>query len=146
MSIPRGRGLEKLAPHMAGLSLGEHREGRSRGSAMTDDAQGRFMDPTRVNFREPGSEKQGSSGEIIPLIANYVRVLSTPQWLLYQYHVTFSPDNIESKMVRRGLLGLPSLDFSLSSIIEFVLYSYLRATQRRSTRCCFRWTNFVFVQ
>ncbi|CAF2228788.1 unnamed protein product [Rotaria magnacalcarata] len=105
MSIPRGRGLDKLAPHMAGMSIGEHREGRSRGPPIHDDSQRRSVDPTRVNFREPGSEKQGTSGELIPLIANYVRILSAPQWLLYQYHVTFIPDSIDSRKTRRELLA-----------------------------------------
>lgn len=105
MSIPRGRGLDKLAPHMAGMSISEHREGRSRGPPIHDDSQRRTVDPTRVNFREPGAEKQGSSGELIPLIANYVRILSAPQWLLYQYHVTFAPDSIDSRKTRRELLG-----------------------------------------
>jgi hypothetical protein len=105
MSIPRGRGLDKLAPHMAGMSIGEHREGRSRGPPIHDESQRRTVDPTRVNFREPGTEKQGTSGEGIALIANYVRILSAPQWLLYQYHVTFIPDNIDSRKTRRELLG-----------------------------------------
>lgn len=105
MSIPRGRGLDKLVPHMAGMSLGEHREGRSRGSALQEDTRSRMVDPTRVNFREAGTEKKGTSGELLPLIANYVRVLSTPQWLLYQYHVTFSPDSIDSRRTRRELIG-----------------------------------------
>ncbi|CAF4441385.1 unnamed protein product [Rotaria sp. Silwood2] len=105
MSIPRGRGLDKLAPHMAGMSIGEHREGRSRGPPIHDESQRRVVDPTRVSFREPGTEKQGTSGEIIALIANYVRILSAPQWLLYQYHVTFIPDNIDSRKTRRELLA-----------------------------------------
>jgi hypothetical protein len=105
MSIPRGRGLDKLAPHMAAMSIGEHREGRSRGAPIRDESHSRLVDPTRVNYREPGSEKQGTSGELIPLIANYVRVLSAPQWLLYQYHVTFTPDTVDSRKMRRDLLG-----------------------------------------
>ena len=105
MSIPRGRGLDKLVPHMAGMSLGEGREGRSRGAAMQEDPRSRMVDPTRVNYRAAGSEKKGTSGELIPLIANYVRILSTPQWLLYQYHVTFSPDAVESRKTRRELIG-----------------------------------------
>jgi hypothetical protein len=105
MSIPRGRGLDKLAPHMAGMSIGEHREGRSRGAPIHEEAQRRIVDPTRVSFREPGTEKIGTSGEPVALIANYVRILSAPQWLLYQYHVTFIPDSIDSRKTRRELLG-----------------------------------------
>ena len=105
MSIPRGRGLDKLVPHMAGMAIGEHREGRSRGPPTHDESQSRMVDPSRVNFREQGTEKQGTSGELIPLIANYVRVLSAPQWSLYQYHVTFTPDTIGSRKARRDLLG-----------------------------------------
>jgi hypothetical protein len=115
MSIPRGRGLDKLAPHMAGMSIGEHREGRSRGPPIHDESQRRIIDPTRVSFREPGTEKQGTSGEPVALIANYVRILSAPQWLLYQYHVTFTPDNIDSRKTRRELLG----EFLLNLLVFF---------------------------
>ena len=118
MSIPRGRGLDKLAPHMAGMSIGEHREGRSRGPPIHDESQARSVDPTRVNFRVPGSEKLGTSGEMVPLIANYVRVLSTPQWSLYQYHVTFTPDDIESRKTRRELLGRLSLPIYLAEDVS----------------------------
>lgn len=124
MSIPRGRGLDKLAPHMAGMSIGEHREGRSRGAPIHDESQRRIVDPTRVTFREPGTEKQGTSGEMIPLIANYVRVLSAPQWSLYQYHVTFSPDNIDSRKTRRELLAQHKGVLQDVAFDGYTLYSF----------------------
>ncbi|CAF2691791.1 unnamed protein product [Rotaria sp. Silwood2] len=105
ISISRGRGLDKLALHLAEMSIGEHYEGRSRGAPIHEEAQRSIVDPTGVSFPEPGTEKQGTSGELIALIANYVRILSAPQWLLYQYHVTFIPDNTDSRKTRRELIA-----------------------------------------
>ncbi|CAF4939430.1 unnamed protein product, partial [Rotaria sp. Silwood2] len=105
ISISRGRGLDKLALYLAEMSIGEHYEGRSRGAPIHEEAQRSIVDPTGVSFPEPGTEKQGTSGELIALIANYVRILSAPQWLLYQYHVTFIPDNTDSRKTRRELIG-----------------------------------------
>ena len=91
---------------MAGMSIGEHREGRSRGAPIyAEEKKKCIVDPTRVSFCEPGTEKQRTSGELIALIANYVRILSAPQRLLYPYHVTFISDNIDSRKTRRELIG-----------------------------------------
>ncbi|CAF4309251.1 unnamed protein product [Rotaria sp. Silwood2] len=78
---------------------------RFRGAPIREEAERHIVDPTSVNFREPGTEKQGISEELIVLIANYVRILSAPQWLLYQYHVKFSPDNTDSRKRRRELIA-----------------------------------------
>lgn len=45
----------------------------------------------------------GSSGSVIPLIANFFRIVSRPQWVLYQYHVDYQPA-IESRRLRTALL------------------------------------------
>ncbi|XP_055839653.1 protein piwi [Episyrphus balteatus] len=48
--------------------------------------------------------KCGRSGAPISLQANYFRLLTTPTWRIYQYHVDFSPD-IELRRVRGGILS-----------------------------------------
>ena len=58
-----------------------------------------------VSFCESGAEKQRTSGKLIALIANYVRILSAPQQLLYPYHVTFISDNIDPRKTRRESIG-----------------------------------------
>lgn len=45
----------------------------------------------------------GSSGSVIPLISNFFRIVSRPQWVLYQYHVDYQPP-IESRRLRTALL------------------------------------------
>uniref|UniRef100_A0A671U9H5 Piwi-like RNA-mediated gene silencing 1 n=1 Tax=Sparus aurata TaxID=8175 RepID=A0A671U9H5_SPAAU len=47
--------------------------------------------------------KTGSSGSPIQLTANYFRILSRPQWVLYQYHVDYKPP-MESRRLRSALL------------------------------------------
>lgn len=45
----------------------------------------------------------GTSGSAIQLTANFFRILSRPQWVLYQYHVDFKPP-MESRRLRSALL------------------------------------------
>uniref|UniRef100_A0A673CUZ6 Piwi-like protein 1 n=1 Tax=Sphaeramia orbicularis TaxID=375764 RepID=A0A673CUZ6_9TELE len=47
--------------------------------------------------------KSGTSGSMIVLTSNYFRILSRPQWVLYQYHVDFQPP-MESRRLRTALL------------------------------------------
>ncbi|MEQ2178145.1 Piwi-like protein 1, partial [Goodea atripinnis] len=44
-----------------------------------------------------------TSGATIRLTANYFRILSRPQWVLYQYHVDYKPP-MESRRLRSALL------------------------------------------
>lgn len=45
----------------------------------------------------------GTSGATIKLAANFFRILSRPQWVLYQYHIDFKPP-MESRRLRSALL------------------------------------------
>lgn len=45
----------------------------------------------------------GTSGVVIPLTANFFRIVSRPQWVLYQYHVGYQPP-IDSRRLRSALL------------------------------------------
>lgn len=45
----------------------------------------------------------GSSGQSIELTANFFRILSRPQWVLYQYHVDYKPA-MEARSLRSALL------------------------------------------
>lgn len=45
----------------------------------------------------------GTSGTTISLTANFFRIVSRPQWVLYQYHVDFQPP-IDSRRLRTALL------------------------------------------
>ncbi|KAK7934231.1 hypothetical protein WMY93_005127 [Mugilogobius chulae] len=58
---------------------------------------------TRQAMEHVKDSKSGTSGRTIQLSANYFRILSRPQWVLYQYHVDFKPP-MESRRLRSALL------------------------------------------
>ncbi|XP_026801499.1 piwi-like protein 1 [Pangasianodon hypophthalmus] len=58
---------------------------------------------TRQLMEHVKESKTGLSGSPIELRANYIRLLSRPQWVLYQYHVDFKPP-MESRRLRAALL------------------------------------------
>uniref|UniRef100_A0AAY4CX19 Piwi-like 1 n=2 Tax=Denticeps clupeoides TaxID=299321 RepID=A0AAY4CX19_9TELE len=58
---------------------------------------------TRHLIEHVKESKSGSSGSVIELRTNFVRLVSRPQWLLYQYHVEFNPA-MESRRLRSALL------------------------------------------
>ncbi|XP_072288512.1 piwi-like protein 1 [Eucyclogobius newberryi] len=58
---------------------------------------------TRQAMEHVKDSKTGVSGRPIPLSTNYFRILSRPQWVLYQYHVDFNPP-MESRRLRSALL------------------------------------------
>lgn len=45
----------------------------------------------------------GTTGSPIQLTANFFRILSRPEWVLYQYHVDYKPP-MESRRLRSALL------------------------------------------
>ncbi|XP_037537105.1 piwi-like protein 1 [Nematolebias whitei] len=58
---------------------------------------------TRQAMEHVKDSKTGTSGAVIKLSANFIRILSRPQWVLYQYHVDFKPP-MESRRLRSALL------------------------------------------
>ncbi|XP_010187806.1 PREDICTED: piwi-like protein 1 [Mesitornis unicolor] len=58
---------------------------------------------TRQGIEHVQESKTGSSGSVIKLTANYFRLTSRPQWVLYQYHVGYMPE-MEARRLRSALL------------------------------------------
>ncbi|XP_070820601.1 piwi-like protein 1 [Chaetodon trifascialis] len=58
---------------------------------------------TRQAMEHVKESKTGTSGYPIQLTANFFRILSRPQWVLYQYHVDYKPP-MESRRLRSALL------------------------------------------
>ncbi|XP_057688756.1 piwi-like protein 1 [Corythoichthys intestinalis] len=58
---------------------------------------------TRQLMEHVKTSKSGTSGSTIQLSANFFRILSRPNWVLYQYHVDFKPP-MESRRLRSALL------------------------------------------
>ncbi|KXJ16819.1 Piwi-like protein 1 [Exaiptasia diaphana] len=82
---------------MSGLSVAE------RGGARGPPEQkrgGRFSEPVT---RPPGLNKQGSSGREVSLVSNCFLLETRPNFMIYQYNVSFSPE-VDSKKVKFGLV------------------------------------------
>ncbi|TDH12570.1 hypothetical protein EPR50_G00048300 [Perca flavescens] len=58
---------------------------------------------TRQAMEHVKDSKSGTSGATIQLTANFFRIVSRPQWVLYQYHVDFKPP-MEARRLRSALL------------------------------------------
>nr|UAT11568.1 Piwi-like RNA-mediated gene silencing 1 [Cynops orientalis] len=58
---------------------------------------------TRQGIEHVKDSKTGASGTTIKLSTNHFRLTSRPQWVLYQYHIDYSPQ-MESRRLRSALL------------------------------------------
>ncbi|XP_075705350.1 piwi-like protein 1 [Rhinoderma darwinii] len=58
---------------------------------------------TRQTIEHVQASKTGVSGNTIQLVTNHIKLVSRPQWVLYQYHIDFSPP-MESRRLRTALL------------------------------------------
>lgn len=58
---------------------------------------------TRQNLDHVKESKTGSSGIIVRLSTNHLRLTSRPQWALYQYHIEYNP-LMEARRLRSALL------------------------------------------
>uniref|UniRef100_A0A672JIH6 Piwi-like protein 1 n=1 Tax=Salarias fasciatus TaxID=181472 RepID=A0A672JIH6_SALFA len=58
---------------------------------------------TRQAMEHVKESKTGTTGKPIQLTANFFRIMSCPQWVLYQYHVDFNPP-VEARRLRTALL------------------------------------------
>lgn len=75
-------------------------------SAMGRGARRGRRDEVAILATRPAhvTNKIGTSGRPIRLLANYFRLISMPQYCVYQYHVDFMP-NVESSRMRRAMIG-----------------------------------------
>ncbi|TMS03926.1 Piwi-like protein 1 [Larimichthys crocea] len=90
-----GDALQQISVGFQQVKLGE-RGGRRRD----------FNDAginTRQAMAHVKDSKTGTSGSPIRLTANFFRIVSRPQWVLYQYHVDYNPP-MESRRLRSALL------------------------------------------
>ncbi|KAJ8408576.1 hypothetical protein AAFF_G00252110, partial [Aldrovandia affinis] len=103
-----GRGRQSTAPSAATaigfseISAGFHQVSiRERGGRRRDfNDEGVY---TRQAMEHVKESKSGVSGNRIEVRANYFRILSRPQWVLFQYHVDYNPA-MESRRLRSALL------------------------------------------
>ena len=50
------------------------------------------------------------------MIANYIKILTKPQWELFQYHINFIPD-VENKRFRREMIAQHRVSISQKFLI-----------------------------
>ncbi|XP_056889772.1 piwi-like protein 1 [Takifugu flavidus] len=103
-----GRGRQKGVPgQLAQKTVVEMSVGFQQVKLGERGGRRRDFNDTGVNTRQfiehVKESKSGSSGSVVPLIANFFRIVSRPQWVLYQYHVDYQPP-IESRRLRTALL------------------------------------------
>ncbi|GAA6087858.1 piwi-like protein 1 isoform X1 [Tachysurus ichikawai] len=103
----QGRGRQKSAPVVAAEAVLQISAGFQQVKLGERGGRRRDFHDSGVNTRQlmehVMKSKTGLSGSPIELRANYVRLLSRPQWALFQYHVDFKPP-MESRRVRMALL------------------------------------------
>ncbi|KAM4796588.1 piwi-like protein 1 [Rhinophrynus dorsalis] len=58
---------------------------------------------TRQTIEHVKESKTGFSGNTIQLTTNHIKLVSRPQWVLYQYHIDYNPQ-MESRRLRTALL------------------------------------------
>ncbi|CAF1184445.1 unnamed protein product [Adineta steineri] len=92
---PRGSGIQSMTSDFAAMRVGAN-SGRS---------SSRSVPYTELSEAQPQvTEKRGTAGDPINIIANYIKILTKPQWELFQYHIEFIPD-IENKRFRREIIS-----------------------------------------
>ncbi|KAL2092497.1 hypothetical protein ACEWY4_012295 [Coilia grayii] len=103
-----GRGRQKTAPSPATMeAVGQISAGFQQVKIGERGGRRRDFHDTEVHTRQMmehvKDSKCGTSGSTIELQANFVRLLSRPEWVLYQYHVDFNPP-MESRRLRVALI------------------------------------------
>ncbi|KAK9522353.1 hypothetical protein VZT92_018825 [Zoarces viviparus] len=103
-----GRGRQKNAPGpFSGEAVLQISAGFQQVKLGERGGRRRDFDDAGVNTRQAMAHvkdsKTGISGAPIRLKANFFRILSRPQWVLYQYHVDFNPP-MEARRLRTALL------------------------------------------
>ncbi|XP_031705377.1 piwi-like protein 1 [Anarrhichthys ocellatus] len=103
-----GRGRQKNAPGpFSGEAVLQISAGFQQVKLGERGGRRRDFDDAGVNTRQAmvhvKDSKMGTSGAPIRLTANFFRILSRPQWVLYQYHVDFNPP-MEARRLRSALL------------------------------------------
>ncbi|XP_048876096.1 piwi-like protein 1 [Brienomyrus brachyistius] len=103
-----GRGRQRVAPGALGTeTFSQISAGFQQVKIGERGGRRRDFHDTGINTRQAmehvRESKTGVSGSPIELRANFFRLVSRPQWVLYQYHVDFNPP-MESRRLRSALL------------------------------------------
>lgn len=91
---------------LAQLQLGTTDVGALDPREMAGDRRRPWRNPYDDGKYRPAHivDKKGQAGKRLELLANFFRVQTAPEWVLYQYHVDFKPV-VESKKLKGALLA-----------------------------------------
>uniref|UniRef100_UPI00358F629F piwi-like protein 1 n=1 Tax=Myxine glutinosa TaxID=7769 RepID=UPI00358F629F len=85
---------------------------------------------TRIDMEHVLHSKQGTSGKSMDLLANFFRLNSRPDWVVYQFHVDFNPEMLSNKL-RYGLVNSQTQLLGTSIAFEGnILYSLKKFTEK----------------
>lgn len=129
---PMGRAALRGGPHQPPPNLRTEVLGEMERLKLQDQGDlargGQERRPDRyeqvLRTRPPNCDvKTGTQGKSVRILCNYFEVLNKPDWVLYQYHVDFSPV-IESRKMRLGLFRNHDALFPLNKAFDgSTLYS-----------------------
>lgn len=83
----------------------------------------------------------GKTGQAIDLQTNYFKLLSAPDWGLYQYRIDFSPEE-ERNIVKKGLLRVHKDKIGAYVFDGTILYTSNRLQQVQIIKIIFLFENF----
>ena len=98
MSLQASSGGEPTARSVSHTTISE-----TQPQPQTSERRGKFTFLDRLKYLL-FTFHPGTLGDPVNIIANYIKILTKPQWELFQYHIEFRPD-IENKRFRREIIA-----------------------------------------
>ncbi|CAF0742824.1 unnamed protein product [Didymodactylos carnosus] len=124
---PRGKGIEHL---MGGLEITPKGTPIGRGREYTyAQVHGPHTRPEHI------IDKRGTGGDPIELVANYIKILSRPEWELFQYHIDFRPDIVEQRKMRREIVNQHQGVLKDVAFDGTTMYSFIDMGDERIFEC-----------
>ncbi|CAF4140900.1 unnamed protein product [Rotaria sp. Silwood2] len=111
---PRGSGVKGITSEFATMRVGSS-SGRSSSRSIPYSSMSEPQPQT--------TEKQGTAGDPVNIIANYIKILTKPQWELFQYHIEFIP-NVENKRFRREIISQHRTKFKDVAFDGTTIYTF----------------------
>ncbi|CAF3792734.1 unnamed protein product [Rotaria magnacalcarata] len=118
---PRGSGVVGMTSEFSAMRV----------TSSSGRSSSRSVPYSSMSEAQPqATDKRGTAGDPVNIIANYIKILTKPQWELYQYHIEFIP-NVENKRFRREIISqhrsnLKDVAFDGTTIYTFDNFGELR--------------------
>lgn len=132
-----GDAVASVSADLAALSLkrGDNGDGNGNGARGGGRGAWRGRESRDPVTRPPHvTDKRGEAGQPCTVIANYFALTSKPDWVIFQYHVAFSPD-VDNPRLRRGLLHEHKEVLGVYLFDGAILFKLHRLEQNETTVC-----------